>query len=464
MDNKSYFYSSSQGSPKGPKRLSYNPSSNAGSAMSATGPTKPSFLSRMTSLPRKKKLALISGFFAAVVLSGVVGFVSPRLKRGDEALVGDGQEGPVSQGEEDFSLIPVPPGGEKVIPEEAKRLIEQSGSEDSKLSNLEIAEKVLDCLDGMRDARGAYLHARDCSMSSTCEDSEGNNQAGPRVIWAWFKYYQKTGDEKILVAISDDLVTYTTKIPFIQNNFWNCKLMYELWESGSFSGEQMEEISDICLSSSHNPGLAEKADRAVGGRDVDKPDMSRFLEDLEGQAVEGVVSRILIDVGLDEAAFLTSDYVGRYRFSEDIIDLKRAQFLYNQALDMYVRGRLTDSIGISGETCLLGEASLDLYKTTRDDIYLDFASYFWKTREIKFFPESSVCTFFANSFYEVSGEEQFRFERERLLKILIEENFDYKDYNGFFTGDGCFNNDKSLGIFKFSKENSLIVGSLLSEP
>ncbi len=326
-----------------------------------------------------------------------------------------------------------------------------------------IAEKAINCLNKMKDQRGAYLFERLCDSSGNCKNTEGNH-SGPRPIWARFKHYQKTKNKTDLLIIDEDLSTNLNEVNVIQNDFWNCKLMHELWESNLLSETEKKSIKDLCLYSLLRPSSVDEADKQINLGLVNKPNF-RYLKNKFSQQNTTSIKPILIKNNLLETAFYSSEFVGKSYFTKQNIDLKRAEFFFNQATEMAIRQQKEIRYN---EICTLGEASLDLFKATKDNDYLDFAKYLWINKKIYSldydFSGRTVCAYFANSLYQITKDIKYQKTREELLASLVSNNLDEKNRYGYVNGDGCFNSDKNEDkIRKPSNENALIIGMLLSD-
>ena len=133
-------------------------------------------------------------------------------------------------------------------PGEKKEVVEWK-QPSQELQNIEIAESALAWLNEQRDSRGVYIGGYRCLMEGECYDQQTDTRAGFSAIWGRFKHYQETKDENDLSIINKDISLYSNEsiVPIIQNDFWNCKLMYELLQSDDISENDGNYISSYYL-------------------------------------------------------------------------------------------------------------------------------------------------------------------------------------------------------------------------
>lgn len=334
----------------------------------------------------------------------------------------------------------------------------------SRLNNLEIAEKVLAWLDKQRNENGVYLYGWRCQASGSCQ-SIPDNRVGLYALWGRFKHYQATQDQKDLNIIDRDLGIYSdeTKVNVIQNDFWNCKLMYEMWKSNLFSEEQKKKIEAICQRGNYNPLDLSEVDAKIASGEVEKID----LGEIASGEVAGMSSLSTQDGKLIEYSAFASDFAAKYLWKNKEEELKRAKGYLKKAIDLYI-GETTEGKYFSkGARCVFGIAGLDLYQATQEKKYLDFSTRFFnevgvgESHNLSLFSRI-ICALFAQQLYQITQEDQYRQTKINLVNSLIEEAFDYEGYKGYFFGGGYFRSINSTEINKFVKENGLIVG-ILSE-
>lgn len=346
---------------------------------------------------------------------------------------------------------------------------------------LEIAEKVLAWLEAQKNEQGVYYFGQLCRIDGQCETKPVDNRVGLAAIWGRFKNFSKTKNPLDLNIIRQDLQTYTdrTKVLALQNDFWNCKFMFDLWQSDTFSSEEKEKIEEICFSSNYTL-FREIDDLVKAGNYQEKHD---FLEVLSMKRFYTIAPTVISSFTSDmmHYAAYTSDEVARFLWKKDPQDLLRAKIYFDQAIgaykaeseNRYMRGR-----------CVLGVAALDLYQGSSDSRYLDFATTLFEKEELdktclaekeEIYPnrcqdslfEQTTCALFASELFKLTKTAKYQVFEEKVITNLIDKSFDFSGYSGEFSGDGSFYSwgrglkSEEVNISKGVQENGLIVGVLL---
>lgn len=322
-----------------------------------------------------------------------------------------------------------------IAPSSAKKQAVQSLTipNPTSTNHTEIAKKTLDYLNLMRDQRGAYLFERVCDSSNQCIDSQGNNHSGPRPIWARYKYFQRTKDFQNIEVIKNDLLINTTKIETVQNDFWNCKLMYYIsLDKKAFDQNTIEKMHQYCVTSV-NPN---------------------FTTDINNQ-----VQPVNQPLDLAKAAVFISDLIGRYGFSRNTNDFDAAKTFYQTTLTEFQNQIKTVNYE---QVCSLGEAALDMFIKTKDASYKNTAIDLWKNQKVAAVGQSqefsvlkakAICGLFANRLALLTNEEQYRTAKKEIIKLLLANNYD--------PNDGTFFEKINDKIYKRSTENALVAGLLV---
>ena len=299
--------------------------------------------------------------------------------------------------------------------------------------NVKIAKKTLDYLNLMRDQRGVYLFERVCPPSNQCIDSQGNNHSGPRPIWAWYKYFQKTVDIQAIITIKNDLLINTTKIDTVQNDFWNCNLIYYIsLDKKAFDATTIERMHQYCITSV-NPN---------------------FTIDVNNQT-----QPVNQPLDLAKAAVFISDLVGRYGFSRNSSDLDTAKKFYQTTLAQYQTQVNTVNYE---QVCTLGKAALDLFVKTGNTAYKNTAIDMWNNQKVSAVGQKQefsvlkakvICGLFANHLSLLTDDDQYRVVKKEIINLLLANNYNSQD--------GSFFEKINEKIYKRSTENALIAGLLL---
>lgn len=346
-----------------------------------------------------------------------------------------------------------------------------------------IVEKVLDWLDVQKNEEGVYHFGQICQIDGKCEKEGVDNRVGLAAIWARYKHFEKTGSPEDLEIIKQDLDTYTdrSKISVLQNDFWNCKFMYDLWQSDTFSSQDRKRIEDICFSSDDTYSH-EIEDLVARGTYQERHDLQEVLAAKRFYVTQPAVFSTY-GAKMTYFSAYASDAVARFLWKKDSNDLFRAKAYFDRALDAYkseeenkyMRGR-----------CVLGIASLDLFRANSDSRYVDLAASIFEKEKIdkiclakegEVFPnrcqdslfEQATCSLFANDLFKLTKNVQYQVFSEKIIENLIKRSFDAQGYQGEFKGDGAFysqgkgTDSKEVNISKSVRDNGLMVGILLEQ-
>lgn len=326
------------------------------------------------------------------------------------------------------------------------------------LSNLEIAKITLDWLDKQRDERGIYYAQTRCNTSAegktTCDqiDKAGTSgHEGIAAVYARYQQYLITKDQKDLDILLKDIDNYSNqeKIFWVQNDFWNCKFMYDMWQDNMFNEEQKQKIDKICWTSTYYYPSSE-----VSFELYDGIYQTRIKEEVPEVNLNGEGNKPIAEENeenlkqfLTEYSSYPSDFTARYFWKKDEKDLKMAKLFFNKVADYFFQNK---SAFNGDDICLLGISSIDLSNATQERKYFDFA--------VKLYNENlendltnpqyirPVCGIFAQNLYEETKEEKYKNSRNEISKNYINGYFDYNGYKNF-TNNGNFssvNNDGSV--------------------
>lgn len=346
--------------------------------------------------------------------------------------------------------------------------VQVSPSVEGGLTNLEIAGMVLSWLDKQRDERGVYNTFRLCDTTGNCEkvsESGTSGHIGIAAIWGHFKYYQATDNKDALDTVVRDLKIYTDedKVKMIQNDFWNCSLMYDLWQSDSFSRKQKKQIEHICWQSAYYypPELSEIVTNGVQNLDlkkVIKKDNINFERPLSGYDKQF----------LSAYPVFSSDFVARYFWKKDEKDLEKAKFYFNKSAQLFIK---ENDRFLGSDICLLGISALDIFTATKEKSYLDFAVTLFEQEIKNKISEKNfigpLSYFYAERLFRTTENEEYKEIKNDIVQFLVENSFDFTNYNGSLNNDGSFRvvveKDGSIGFAKSIRDNGLMVGILAEE-
>lgn len=337
-----------------------------------------------------------------------------------------------------------------------------------KLTNLEIAKKVLGCLDKtMRDERGVYALGKECESTKSCRITIKDNRVGLAVMWARTKYIEKTGDQKEKEILMKDIDLYLDyeKVRIITPIFWARKFLYEMNNSKIFSETEKEKIQELWNKLSlPDSTILTKVLKEISSKDYQRQNLLVLLSNKEK-------SVIITDKNLfKEEIILATEFLNMHLWDKKEDSFKTAEdFFYRATRDYF---SLSSEIPLE-EECLLGLASSEFYKFTNQKAYLDLASSIFEKTKIEdtcFLKgtcptspsTSSICGLLSESIYKVIIDESYRNLKGKIIDNLINENFDFIGYPAGLINDGCFYDSSSQNKNRDTKSNGLVVG-LLSE-
>ena len=324
----------------------------------------------------------------------------------------------------------------------------------------ETAKKIFAWLEVQKDSDGIYYFATECSPSDfgNCQPS-ADNRSGIRVIWAKFRAFQKNLGIIKKEDLLEDIATYSSgdKIPVLQNDFWNCKLMFELWESDLFGQETKNKIENICWRSGYYQPIdltekirfenfQEKIDDDIKDVDFDLVNKGEYVFETKFDEEDKTKTR--------EYSVYPSEFVARYLWRDDPAQLTKAKFYFDKAVQLYFSSPST-----FGNDCLLGISSLDLYKTNKNSGYLDFVKTLFADNQDKNLDltESAYCLFLSDELFEITKEDKFKDWERQKFNYLFQSGFE-KDSEG---KQGAFRLLEHIGKIFPIDENSLFAGLLI---
>lgn len=356
-----------------------------------------------------------------------------------------------------------------------------------KLTNNEIAKKVLDWLNKQKDVREAYRFSVDCKRSDVknCV-AEGSNRSGLGVIWGRFRYLlNHRSDSKEMDILKNDLALYAdrSRLVLLQNNHWDCKLMFDLWKSDLLGDNEKKEAEKICFDGEPRLGqtLLDRKNELAGGSlfltAVEKDIKEKVLAINENKDYEKpIVYQELTDKDNGNVfykhtySYFLSDYVTRYKWKQNGDDLYFAYLFFDAMLEQYLKN---PSQITTEDRCSLGLGTLDffnLYEKNHSGQYKKLAqvlfdSVDWNNINVKETRTITSCLKFTDELLEQRKGIKYSEIKDNLLQKLINNNLDYNGFDGNISGSGGFYSDggnkTQSGVFaKDIRDNGLIVGFL----
>lgn len=311
-----------------------------------------------------------------------------------------------------------------------------------------IVRSALTWMDSQKDEDGLYKTGYQCVDEKCAESKE--SFVVPRehsfVIWARYKHYKQTKKEEQLNALKNDLSNFLihTELP-LQINFWNCRLVYEIFKDELMPEEVRRSSQNVCLSTkSVIPNYDFKTDEEIS-------DLAKKITAQENFQLPNLVE------GFGMNAALASESIYLFKLTEKDFYSLEAKRYFKNSLYGYSSSIYNDAI--------LGIASLDLYKQTKEEYYFDLASYLYNNLKIEAYKmedkEKNPYSFSYALFFvqELSQYQDLTVDKENLKDIVVNNGFDEKDYPAHTYGLGAFINFKG-GDYYSVKENAFITGLL----
>ena len=299
----------------------------------------------------------------------------------------------------------------------------QGSGQISKEKAREIAGNIIKWLDSMKNEKGQYFSNQICSANSSCQNpTTVDKQRGIIVAWARFRNYLNSKEESELKMLDNDLTTLTT--PLIgspaQNDYLNCTLMYELYQSSVFIPEQKNKIFSICNDSIfYGKDMNNYNENAASNQSYNlEPPIESFLQ---GKGINTGLKpnpREMV-----KYSSYVADLATIYLWTKEAKALTIAKYYFNLALQLYSEKseNLDDS--------LLDLASMKMFEATGEEKYLDFNSFLFD-QKINSLKCSNVdyCVnylYFLDSYYQnFKGDEAIRIEKEKIINSLIARYYD----------------------------------------
>lgn len=342
--------------------------------------------------------------------------------------------------------------------------------------NLTNSKKILDWLDKQRDEKGNYISLRICKLGDepNCNDVLKSGDSGHDVInaiWARYLYYKKVGDKAGLSIISKDLKNYATNFQ-IQTDFWNCRMMFQMYQDNALTEEQKRNISTICWRGSYYEIPEYTKMVTVNNTEYDiqieKPvpgvDLAGIILKNPNIKIESVSTDKISSDLLTMFAAYPSDFVARYKWRHDQHQMDLAKNYFNITTNLYLK----DKNRLNNEAvCRLGISSLDIWQETNDKNYLDFAIFLFN-EEIMPTAKTPVdfrkyvrptCGLFANSLYKATGNNLFKEKKDDIVMYLMKDYRDINPSNFLIENDGIFykgGDNGSVILIKEIRTNGLV--------
>ena len=316
----------------------------------------------------------------------------------------------------------VPEAVEKSVKQAEKSVGDSSSAAPlEKAEAQKIASRIIDWLDTMRNEDGRYYLYETCDEYNNCQKSQDTNkQLGIYVVWARYRNYINTKNQKDYINLVKDLDTLTTPVIGFpaQNDFLNCKLMYEISQSGIFDKDNSKEkVDDICLGSIHYGPELDEFSRTLGQNKYNlEPQINEVIS---GKSIDKW--EIANPQSFNKYALYASDLTYVYKWQKTTVDLEAAKYYFKMALQIF--SNKNPNLGDSE----LGLGALDLYRETKDQRYMDFIDYYldYKTNtKCISLDDCAYYIMFLDEYYALTKKAEIRNRINGILQMLIKEGYD----------------------------------------
>ena len=330
------------------------------------------------------------------------------------------------------------------------------------------AKKTLDWLDKNRDKNGKYFYEVGCDISQKqCKDYVESGQSGHdamTMIWARYKYFLKTGEEDQINIIKKDIDIYFKQLDEmkIQNDFWNCKFLTEMYEDKYLGEEYLIKIKKLCDSSIYQTTnniyerLNENHTYEIIANDVPYLEKKNINDTLLSQVKE---KYNIDEIYGPDCTYYPSDLVARYRKNGNEVDLKSANSYFNELLVQYY---LNQNQFAPRYQCTMAISSLDLYLTNKNTRYLNWSKQIYQTyfNNHQIQPEAKVpeCAFLNRELSKIDNSLEYDSYNFQFLDYFINNYWDGENGANVSNEEGFFETDNNRS--KVLRENALIVNLL----
>ena len=322
-----------------------------------------------------------------------------------------------------------------------------------KSSNLEIAKETVNWLNTQKNENIEYDIGCECAdeSCSSCKEYIYSPRLFSFVLWGKFKYAEKTGDYQNII---DEIKLFQPNLEHgLQYGSWNCKLLYDVWKSDKLSEDVKDQVKNICTMSQYEFG-----EELILTDNIDKKLLDNVEKIKNNQSIATENDDIFIE-NFYKNAFLVSEMVTRVFWKPEIkainsennyTETDLAKICFDKVLAGY---NLNEKKGLK-EDALLGIASIDMYRLTKNNDYLDFAKYLFNLkREVV---NNTYALAYKALFIRELGIITQDKSYDQELKSVVDE-----------IKNSPVGKESQLGAFKSSNgyyvtENSLIVGLLSS--
>lgn len=332
----------------------------------------------------------------------------------------------------------------------------------TELSDLETVEQNLVWLNKQKDTIRAYTVGSVCDFNFNCKDIFPSNTTGFSVLWAENKYLQKNNNDVELEIFKRNVNLYAdrNRIKKINNNFWNCYFMWNIWNNKNLDQDIKDNVEKICFDSTYESVYVDEIvdfEEMKKGVDAIVVDLINNQEVINSQLIPSLVNNEELSKKPVENHYFfnSSDRFSRYLWRKNNNDLSNGLVDFQKSLEDYKNGQNKVK---AYEGCQTGIASLMLSSIFSDSKYLNLSKIILDQQINKINQDSlkdvSVCGFLASRLFEQTQDEIFEVKKKEIIKNFVKNNFDQKN--------GGFYSKTEIGIIKDVKYNGLMTGLLIN--
>lgn len=342
------------------------------------------------------------------------------------------------------------------VASDEKQIEAKYKGKDKSADNDYMAKALLTWLDKTRLSDGRFAFSQLCTSASDCKLQAADNRLGPQVAWGEFMYYQKHPSAALLTQINKDIAAYVDEsvVPTVQNNFYNCKFMYQLWQSNVFTLDQKNNIQTLCTRSQQPPPPPPPAPGVSAT--ITDADIAPLMQGIENNHTASEAAINTTVPAFASVVVGVSDLVteSTWLSNENLYQL--ALVYFKESLTEYTQSPTT----FRDASSLLGVAALDLYKKTGKSAYLTFAENMFLKNSNEDCSSLGSCInsiFLAKSLAAVTGNKDYQYFVDGALRHVGQTGFDSNGFGGYQIGNKAFYSPGSHTVYPVL-ENSLLLG------
>ena len=294
-----------------------------------------------------------------------------------------------------------------------------------------------------------------------------SNQTGADAIWARYQYYKKNADQDSLGILRSAIETYIDNdtVLTIQNSFWNCKYMYDIYQDIEISEDIRDGAKEVCMKGSFNPKYEENF-----SEDYDFTNIYSELALMQNSSIIDNRSNMSVDSELAYDMLIQSVYASDmiykarfFRFTDMELSegyLFKAKYYLHEVASTYDSEVKAGVYVPKSVEYMWGIALLDMYDYTSNIDYLNVGSSFLSDINVSGSGLSGKIyrLLYYDKLNEVYDYPHISQEVDLIFDNVFEENYDYYTYSVSHDNDGAFIDLNDGGFVKDLRLNNLIVG------